>query len=107
MTPKTPTDHLALLIQFQKWRKGDDEIEQPDPRDISEAIDYAIQCCEAVQSRAKAMRHNEITEPGIYLAKTEVGDEVIPLTIQADQINLGTVFMGFAYQGPIEWVEEL
>jgi len=45
----TPTDHLAILIRFQKWRKGDDEIEQPDPRDISEAIDYAIQCCEAIQ----------------------------------------------------------
>jgi len=49
MTPKTPTDHLALLIRFQKWRKGDDEIEQPDARDISEAIDYAIGCCEAIQ----------------------------------------------------------
>jgi len=45
----TPTDHLAMLIRFQKWRKGDDEIEQPHPRDISEAIDYAIQCCEAIQ----------------------------------------------------------
>ena len=43
--------------------------------------------------------------PGIYLAKTE-GGEMIPLTIRADQINLGTVFMGFAYQGPIEWEGE-
>jgi len=57
-------------------------------------------------ARAKILRHDEITVPGIYLAKTEVGDEVIPLTIRADQINLGTVFMGFAYQGPIEWEGE-
>ena len=49
MAKKTPTDHLAMLIRFQKWRKDDDEIEQPHPRDISEAIDYAIQCCEAIQ----------------------------------------------------------
>ena len=47
MTTKTPTEHLALLIRFQKWRKGDDEM--PHPRDISEALDYAIQCCESVQ----------------------------------------------------------
>ncbi len=73
---------------------------------LKEAIDYAIQCCEAIQSRTKTLHHDEITKQGIYLAKTEVGDEVIPLTIRADQINLGTVFMGFTYQGPIEWVEE-
>jgi len=57
---------------------------------------------QAVQSIIKTLRHDEITVPGIYLAKTEVG-EMIPLTIRADQINLGTVFMGFTYQGPVEW----
>ena len=55
----TPTDHLAILIRFQKWRKGDDEIEQPDPRDISEAIDYAIQCCEAIQRIDAEMTRKE------------------------------------------------
>jgi len=55
----TPTDHLAILIRFQKWRKGDDEIEQPDPRDISGAIDYAIQCCEAIQRIDAALADRE------------------------------------------------
>jgi len=72
----------------------------------TELLQYREEKRKAVQSRAKTMRHDEITVPGIYLAKTEVGDEVISLTIRADQINLGTVFMGFAYQGPVEWVEE-
>jgi len=103
----TDEEKLQTLRDHQSWRRDyDDKIEQPDARDFGAALDYAIQCCEAIQSRAKTLRYDEITAPGIYLAKTEVGDEVIPLTIQADQINLGTVFMGFTYQGPVEWVEE-
>jgi len=43
MTPKTPTDHLSTLIHFQKWRRGeDDEIEQPHPKEIGDALDWAI-----------------------------------------------------------------
>ena len=101
----TNTEKLQTLRDHQTWRMGGDGPMTP-PKDLTAAIDYAIQCCEAIQSRAKTLRNNEITVSGIYLAKTEAGDEVIPLTIRADQINLGTVFMGFAYQGPVEWVEE-
>ena len=97
----TDEEKLAVL---RSLKLGHDKEWMTKP--LKEAIDYAIQCCEAIQSRVKTMRHNEITEPGIYLAKTEVGDEVIPLTIRAYQINLGTVFMGFTYQGPVEWGEE-
>jgi len=101
----TNTEKLQILREHQAWRLGGDG-PMTHPKDLTAAIEYAIQCCEAIQSRAKTMRYDEITEPGIYLAKTEAGDEVIPLTIRADQINLGTVFMGFTYQGPVEWVEE-
>jgi len=101
----TNTEMLKTLRDHQAWRMGGDGPMTP-PKDLTAAIEYAIQRCEAIQSRAKTLRYNEITVPGIYLAKTEVGDEVIPLTIRADQINLGTVFMGFTYQGPIEWGEE-
>ncbi len=39
----TDAEKLTLLIQFQKWRKDDDdEIEQPHPRDISEALEWAV-----------------------------------------------------------------
>ena len=81
MTPKTPTDHLALLIRFQKWRKGDDEIEQPDPRDISEAIDYAIQCCEAVQMLEE------------WIDCGDVDPDKVVRRVRA------------LIQGPVEWVE--
>ena len=36
------TDHLALLIAYQKWRRGDDSIMQPYPKDIGKALDWAI-----------------------------------------------------------------
>jgi len=97
----TDEEKLAVL---RSLKLGHDKEWMTKP--LKEALDYAIQCCESIQSSAKTLRHDEITVPGIYLAKTEVGDEVIPLTIRADQINLGTVFMGFTYQGPVEWVEE-
>ena len=41
MTTK-PTDHLALLIAYQKWRRGDNSIPQPHPKDIGKALDWAI-----------------------------------------------------------------
>ena len=36
------TDHLALLIAYQKWRRGDESIAQPHPKDIGKALDWAI-----------------------------------------------------------------
>ena len=100
----TNSEMLKTLRDHQAWRMGGDGPMTP-PKDLTAATEYAIQCCEAIQSRTKTLRYNEITVPGIYLAKTEEG-EMIPLTIRADQINLGTVFMGFTYQGPVEWEEE-
>lgn len=36
------TDHLALLIAYQKWRRGDNSIAQPHPKEIGKALDWAI-----------------------------------------------------------------
>ena len=36
------TDHLALLIAYQKWRRGDNSIPQPHPKDIGKALDWAV-----------------------------------------------------------------
>ena len=38
----TPADHLALLIAYQKWRRGDNSIPQPHPKDIGKALDWAV-----------------------------------------------------------------
>ena len=41
------TETAAILRQFNEWRRGDDEtIEQPDTREIGEAIDAAVEMIE-------------------------------------------------------------
>lgn len=39
---KTPAEHLATLRQFQAWRLGDDEIAQPESKEITAALEWAI-----------------------------------------------------------------
>lgn len=41
----TDAEKIQLLKDFQLWRLGDDKIAQPKPKDITEALDYAIRCC--------------------------------------------------------------
>ena len=96
----TGEEKLAVL---RSLKLGHDKEWMTKP--LKEAIDYAIQCCKAIQSRAKTLRYDEITEPGIYLSKTAAG-EIVPMTIRQDLIDAGHVYMGLLYQGPIEWTEE-
>jgi hypothetical protein len=42
--------HLQTLRDFNAWRRGDEAIEQPDPKTIGEAIDWAIRVCEAFEN---------------------------------------------------------
>lgn len=37
----TDAENLAVLVRFQAWRLGD-EIDAPRPREITEALDWAI-----------------------------------------------------------------
>ena len=41
----TPTEVTAILRKFNDWRRGAD-IPQPDPREIGEAIDAAVEMIE-------------------------------------------------------------
>ena len=51
----TPTETAATLRQFNEWRRGDDEtIEQPDPREIGEAIDAAIEMIDRLEAAEKS-----------------------------------------------------
>jgi hypothetical protein len=47
-------NHLQTLRDFNAWRRGDEAIEQPDPKTIGEAIDWAISYIEAVDESMKA-----------------------------------------------------
>jgi len=100
----TNNEKPQTLREHQAWRLGGDGPMTP-PKDLTAAIEYAIQCCEAIQSRAKTLRYDEITAPGLYLAKTPSG-EIVPMTIRQALIDAGHVYMGLLYQGPLLWVEE-
>ena len=43
---------IAFLINFNKWRRGDEDIKQPDPKEIGENIDAAIKMLTALQAGA-------------------------------------------------------
>ena len=45
----TPTETAAILRQFNEWRRGDEDIPQPDPREIGEAIDAAVEMIERLE----------------------------------------------------------
>ena len=51
----TPTETAAILRQFNEWRRGDEDIPQPDPHEIGEAIDAAIEMIERMRDDLEAV----------------------------------------------------
>ena len=50
MDEMTPTETAAKLRHFNAWRRDfDDKFEQPDPHEVSEAIDAAIEMIERME----------------------------------------------------------
>ena len=45
----TPTETTTILRQFNEWRRGDEDIPQPDPREIGKAIDAAVEMIESAE----------------------------------------------------------
>jgi hypothetical protein len=53
----TPTETATILRQFNEWRRGEDnKVEQPDPREIGEAIDAAIGMIERMSKMEAALQ---------------------------------------------------
>ena len=52
----TPAETAAFLRQFNEWRRGDEDIPQPDPRVIGEAIDAAIEMIERMGKMEAALQ---------------------------------------------------
>ena len=52
----TTAEVAAKLRAFNEWRRGDEEIPQPDPREIGEAIDAAIEMIERMEKMEAALR---------------------------------------------------
>ena len=53
----TPAEVAALLRQFNGWRRDfEDKFEQPDPHEVSEAIDAAVEMIERSAKLEQALR---------------------------------------------------
>ena len=53
----TPNETAAILRQFNEWRRDfDDKVEQPDSREIGEAIDAAVEMIERLERVESALR---------------------------------------------------
>lgn len=41
----TDSEKIKLLQDYQLWRMGDEHLTQPNVKDLTEALNYAIKCC--------------------------------------------------------------
>lgn len=58
---------VAFLKNYNKWRRGDDSIEQPHPKELGEAIDAAIHLLSARKSAKNlTFRWNHTTKPSLF-----------------------------------------
>ena len=52
----TPAETTALLRRFNAWRRDfDDKIEQPDSREVGEAIDAAVEMIERMDGALESL----------------------------------------------------
>ena len=51
----TPTETATILRQFNEWRRGDEDIPHPDPREIGEAIDAAVEMIERMDGALESL----------------------------------------------------
>ena len=66
----SPAETADILRQFNEWRRGDETVEQPDPCEIGEAIDAAVEMIERFEdAQALAERYNKAAE--IYAAERD------------------------------------
>ena len=55
----TPTETANFLRQFNEWRRGDEDIPQPDPRVIGEAIDAAVEMIDRLEAAESDAAHQK------------------------------------------------
>ena len=65
----TPTETAAILRQFNEWRRGDyapeEQPTQPDPVEISEAIDAAVEMIERMEWELRLIAETDPIEAAL------------------------------------------
>ena len=76
----TPAEVAATLRQFNGWRRDfDDKFEQPDPQEVSEAIDAAVEMIERM-NRIESAAQNLVKMKGRH--NTEIAYQRLVATLE-------------------------
>ena len=58
---------VAFLKNYNQWRRGDDSVEQPHPKELGKAIDAAIHLLSSRKSAKNlTFRWNHTTKPSLF-----------------------------------------
>ena len=93
----TPAETAATLRQFNEWRRGDEDIPQPDPREIGEAINAAIEMIERLESSEKERANANAAAVNIALEAER---------LQCENDALRAKITEMEKQEPVAWLDD-
>ena len=68
----TPAETITILRQFNEWRRCDEDIPQPDPREIGEAIDAAVEMIERLEAAESSVAWHRRRWMALQMHKTKM-----------------------------------
>ena len=68
----TPTETAAILRQFNEWRLGDEDLPQPDAKQITAAIDAAIEMIERLEAAESSVAWHQRRWMALQMHQTKM-----------------------------------
>ena len=68
----TPAEAAAKLRAFNEWRRGDEDVPQPDTREISEAIDAAVEMIERLEAAESSVAWHQRRFMALQMHQTKM-----------------------------------
>lgn len=73
MVEMTPAEVTTILRQFNGWRRDfDDKFEQPDPHEVSEAIDAAVEMIERLEAAESSVAWHQRRWMALQMHQTKM-----------------------------------
>jgi len=68
----TPTETTTILRQFNEWRLGDEDLPQPDAKQITAAIDAAIEMIERLEAAESSVAWHQRRWMALQMHQTKM-----------------------------------
>ena len=68
----TPTETATILRQFNEWRLGDEDLPQPDAKQITAAIDAAIEMIERLEAAESSVAWHQRRWMALQMHQTKM-----------------------------------